>query len=137
MDATTTKANLLDILEPMLFNDLIDSFVGDGTMSPFEGAVRKAWYEDDRKQIQVPIRTENRLDYLEDFIGDDLLRKWSHEEIADRLLRIWRRCDKSSTEFHTLVQRMNLIEEQTACEAMLFFRKHLKGSCDGCDADGG
>ena len=135
MDATTTKANLLDILEPMLFNDLIDSFVGDGTMSPFEGAVRKAWYEDDRKQIQVPIRTENRLDYLEDFMCDDLLRKRRHEAIADRLLSIWMQCDESATGFHTLVRRMNLVEEQVACEAMLFFRKYLKGSCDGCDDD--
>ena len=131
------KENLLDILEPMLFNDLIDSFVNDGTMSPFEGAVRKAWYEDDRKPIPVPIRTETKLDYLEDFMCDDLLRKWRHEAIADRLLSIWMQCDKSATGFHTLVRRMNLVEEQVACEAMLFFRKHLKGSCDGRNADGG
>ena len=121
------KDILLDILEPMLFNDLIDSFVDDGTMSPFEGAVRKAWYEDDRKPIPVPIQTETKLDYLEDFMCDDLLRKWRHEAIADRLLSIWMQCDKSSTGFHTLVRRMNLVEEQVACEAMLFFRKHLKG----------
>jgi len=43
------KKILLDILEPMLFNDLIDSFVDDGIMSPTEGILRKIKYMEDRK----------------------------------------------------------------------------------------
>ena len=41
------KDILLDILEPMLFSDLIDSFVNDGTMSPAEGILRKIKYMED------------------------------------------------------------------------------------------
>lgn len=46
------KDILLDILEPMLFNDLIDSFVDDGTMSPTEGILRKIKYMEDRELEQ-------------------------------------------------------------------------------------
>ena len=44
------KDFLLDILEPMLFSDLIDSFVNDGTMSPAEGILRKIKYMEDRER---------------------------------------------------------------------------------------
>lgn len=46
------KDILLDILEPMLFSDLIDSFVDDGTMSPTEGILRKIKYMEDREREQ-------------------------------------------------------------------------------------
>ena len=46
------KDILLDILEPVLFSDLIDSFVDDGTMSPTEGILRKIKYMEDREREQ-------------------------------------------------------------------------------------
>jgi len=127
MDATTTRANLLDILEPMLFSDLIDDFVEEGIMTPLEGAIRKACYDDDHKPLQVSIWTETRLDYLEDFMTDDLFRKWRHEEIAARMTAIWMQCGKSMTAFQTLLPQIQRTEEQIACEAMLFFRKYKRG----------
>lgn len=128
MGAMTTRANLLDILEPMLFSDLIDDFVKEGIMTPLEGAIRKACHDDDNKPIQVSIWTDTRLKYFEDFMTDDLIRKWRQEEIAERMAAIWRRCGKSMTAFQTLLPQMIRTEEQIACEAMLFFRKHVKGN---------
>ena len=127
MEAMTTIANLLDILKPMLFSDLIDNFVKEVIMTPLEGAIRKACYEDDDKPIQVSIWTETSLDYLEDFMADVLFRKWRHEEIAARLTAIWMQCGKSMTAFQTLLPQMIRTEEQIACEAMLFFRKYKRG----------
>lgn len=127
MDAMTTRANLLDILEPMLFSDLIDDFVKGGIMTPLEGAIRKACYEDDHKPIQVSIWTDTRLKYFEDFMTDDLIRKWCQEKIAERMAAIWRQCGKTQTAFQVLFQQVQRTEEQIACEAILFFRKHKRG----------
>ena len=126
MDAMTTRANLLDILEPLLFSDLIDDFVKDGIMTPLEGAIRKACYEDEHKPIQVSIWTDTRLDYLEDFMADDMLRKLRQKEIAERMAAVWMQCGKSMTAFQTLFPQIQRTEEQVACEAMLFFRNNMR-----------
>ena len=126
MDAMTTRANLLDILEPMLFEDLVDSFVADGTMSPLEGAIRKACYKEDKKPSQVSIWTDDRLKYFEDFLLDDDIREIRCMEIAERMAAIWRKSGKTRTAFQMLFQQVQRTEEQVACEAMLFFRKHAK-----------
>ena len=127
MDAMTTRANLLDILEPMLFSDLIDDFVKDGIMTPLEGAIRKVCYEEDKKPTQVSIWTDSKLKYFEDFLTDDLIREWRYQEIAERLATIWRRCGKTQTAFQMMFQQVQRTEEQIACEAMLFFRKYKRG----------
>ena len=126
MDAMTTRANLLDVLEPMLFEDIVNSFVADGTMSPLEGAIRKACYIEDKKPTQVSIWTETRLDYMEDFMADDLPRKWRCQEIAEQLATIWRQSGKTQTAFQMLFKQVQRTEEQAACEAMLFFRNNMR-----------
>lgn len=118
--------DFLSVLEPLLFEDIVNDLVGRGTMSPLEGEIRKLWYADDHKPIQVSVCTNTRLKYLEDFMTDDLIRKWRHYETAERLTTIWRQCGKSITAFQTLFPQIQRTEEQVACEAMLFFRNQVR-----------
>ena len=118
--------DFLSVLEPLLFDDLINDFVSRGTMSPLEGEIRKRCYAEDHKPIPVSIWTDTRLKYLEDFMTDDLIRKWRHAETAERLTTIWRQCGKSMTAFQTLFPQIQRTEEQVACEAMLFFRNNMR-----------
>ena len=118
--------DFLSALEPTLFEDIVNDLVSIGAMSPLEGDIRKRCYADDLKPIQVSIWTDSELDYLEDFMCDDLLRKWRHDETAARLTAIWRQAGKTQTSFQTLFTQIQRTEEQIACEAMLFFRNNMR-----------
>lgn len=118
--------DFLSAMEPMLFEDLVNNLVGIGAMSPLEGEIRKRCYADDQKPIPISIWTDTELKYLEDFVTEDMCRKWRHDETAARLTAIWRQCGKSMTAFQTLFPQIQRTEEQVACEAMLFFRNNMR-----------
>lgn len=124
MDAMTTRANLLDILEPMLFEDLIDSFVADGTMSPLEGAARKACYAKDHEMIEFPVRSNGQLDYYEDLVCADLCADIKHNQIKEDLVKVWRQCGKSATAFKDLLRQQEQSDTEVFVQCLDLIRSH-------------
>lgn len=118
------KESLLDILEPMLFNDLIDSFVEDGTMSPVEGVLRKINFVKDSKQKETAM--DAMLTATEEYARN--IRKMGKPNLTfNQLLHAWYKAmNPPQTDDEIAARCIEMVRNPPAIE-VLPFPKNLPG----------
>ena len=120
------KENLLNILEPMLFNDLIDSFVEDGTMSPVEGMLRKIDFVKDSKQKETAL--DAMLTATEEYARN--IQKMGKPNLTfNQLLHAWYKAmNPPQTDDMIAARCIEMVRNPPAVE-MLPFPKTPMGPC--------
>ena len=118
------KESLLDILEPILFNDLIDSFVEDGTMSPVEGVLRKIDFVKDSKQKEIAM--DAMLTATEEYARN--IRKMGKPNLTfNQLLHAWYKAmNPPQTDDEIAARCIEMVRNPPAIE-VLPFPKNLPG----------